>query len=433
VSNPPPLPSAAPYGARPAAPAPRVVVPHERPHLSRERLGRTLALLAAAAFALGALVAPGDLAASHAAERWGQLVVALAQGVVLGALVGISHRHRRTAARAAAVAAALTAAIVLLRHAPADVGAGWREAAALAAFSAAACGWAAGQGGRIAHGASASASASHVLALDYPLVGLVWLTTPVLWLLSTSATAASGAAAAACAGLFGGSLLASVRASRGPAAGGGTAGTVGAVAAWTAAGMAPLLAREPAATLVLVALVTIVAGATAPWLGPTVFERRFEQRALVRALPALAAAAFLVVVAPAGGAAGPDALAAAALAAPPADGALGAYVGLALVAGYAGAELRGRLEERSGRLWRGVAWYAVPLAAAAEAVRCSAGAGQPNLWRALAAVGAARLGTALYHAYRRHARALAAAGRTRHRVADAAGWPRRDARPRRPG
>jgi hypothetical protein len=404
--------------ATPAAP-PLVVIP-ARPHVTRERLGRALAALAVAAFAVPH-VAPDLAAAAAPVGPASHAVVAVAQAVVIGVLVGISHRYRRDAWRAVAVGVAASAALAVVELALRPPGASAAAVAAIAAAAAAACAGASRLGARIARGASASAPVTRVLAADYPLVGMVYLLTPALWLLAATARDAAGAGAAACAALFGGSLLASVRASRGPAARGGTPGTVALVAAWTGVSMAPLLAREPAAVCVLVGFVTAVAGATAPWLGPTVHERRFEQRALVRASPALVGAGLLAVISPAPpGQPGATSTVEALLGAPALGDALGAYAALALAAGYAAAELRGRRAERPARAWRRIAPDAALVAGGAEVLRAAVGAGAANVWRAAAAVGAARLGAALYHAYRDHAQALASAGRARGTVVDPA-------------
>ncbi len=409
MSIPPPILSAAPRraasGAYPAAL--RVVLPAERPHVTRRRLGRVLAAVAAAAFAVSGGDAAGDVGATSAVAR---AVVALAQGTLIGALLGISHRHRRDAWRAGAVGAVVSAALALARGGwPAVDALPAPETLAEAVLAAAACAWVAGRGARIARGSSTSAPVADVLAVDYPLVGLVYLCTPALWLLAAAAQSAAGAAAAACVGLFGGSVLASVRASRGPAARGGGLGTAALVAGWSAASMAPLVAREPAATLTLVGLVTAATGMTGPWLGPTVRERRFEQRALLRAGPAIVGAFVIAVITPA-----TDPAAhgwATLLRVPRVDSALAGYAGLALVAGYAYAELCGRLEGRAARAWERAAALAVPLAAAAEAARGAVHAGAPSVARGLLAVAAARLGAALYRAYRDHAVAIRRAGR----------------------
>jgi hypothetical protein len=409
--------------ARPPAeaPAPRVVVPVERHHVTRERLGRALAALATAAFALAALASRADFGAGHAPALWAEAIVALARGVVLGAVVGVTHRHRRGrswAAVGAAVTAATVTAIVLVPSPTWEQERAWLHTVGLAALSAVACARASVVGARVARGASASAALSRLLVADYPLVGLVGLITPALWLLAAQAVDLAGVAAAACLALFGGSLLASVRASRGPAARGGAPATAAAVAVWTATSAAPLIALEPAATLALIGVMTLVAGTTAHWLGPTMHDRRFERRALVRGAPALAGALVLGTLAPnAADARFADPLDLVA-AWPTLDGALGAYAGLALVAGYAAAELRSRAEEPAPILWRRIAPWVALGAAVAEGTRAALGAGAPTVWRGLLAFAAARLGAALFSAHRDHVRALLAAGRTRPAVSD---------------
>jgi hypothetical protein len=412
VSISPHILSAAPRRAAHAPqPAPlRVVLPAERPHVTRRRLGRVLAAVAAAAFTVAGLQPAAEGGAASDAAR---AVVGLAQGTFIGALLGISHRHRRDSMRAGIVGAAVAAALVLVRAG------GWGAVPApatlaLAALAAAACAWTAARGARIGRGTSTSAPVTGFLAVDYPLMGLVYLCTPALWLLADAARDSAGAAAATCVALFGGSVLASVRVSRGPAARGGTAGTAALVAGWAVLSMAPLVAREPAATLTLVGLVTAVAGATGPWLGPTARERRFEQRALLRAGPALVGAFAIAVITPSSDPA-PDGWETL-LRLPTPDSALGAYAGLALVAGYAVAELRGRLEGRSAHTWDRLTALAVPLAAAAELARGAVLAGAPSVGRAALALAAARGGAALYRAYRDHAIALRRDGRAHRAV-----------------
>jgi hypothetical protein len=215
-----------------------------------------------------------------------------------------------------------------------------------------------------------------------------------------------------------------VRASRGPAARGAALGTALLVGAWAAVSMAPLLGREVISGLTLVGVMTLFAGATAQWLGPTSRDRRFEQRALVRASPALAGALALALLpAPA---ARPGEPFEAAIAWPVLDGAFATYVALALVGGYAAAELRGRATELPGDAQRRLTRYAGVAVAAAECGVALLGVGTASVWRALVALAAARLGVAVYHAHRNHVRALRIAGRARSAaVASPAEWPRR--------
>jgi hypothetical protein len=385
-----------------------VVAPAPAPRRTRQRLGRVLAAAAVVAFTLAG-GAPAEADVVEAAGRWTALLLAAAQGAVVGALIGVSHR-RAGAARPAAVVGAGLAAALAVAGGP-DAWAAVAPRAAVTAFSCAAAAWLAA---RLSRGTSAAAPVAGALSADYPLVGLVYLALCAAWLLASTATTAVDAAAASCVALFGASLIASVRASRGPAARGGAAGTALLVACWAALGLAPLCAREPVATLTLVLVLTLTAGATAAWLGPTATERRFERRALLRAAPALAGAAVAHVL-------GADAMPGplgweGALVLPAIDGALGAHAGLAALCGYAAAELRGRAPETPHEAWRAVAPWVVALAAGAELARELLHGAGASAWRAALAVGAARLGAALYHAWRDHVQALARVGRARARV-----------------
>jgi hypothetical protein len=393
--------SATPHGRARVVPA-APVGPRDRPHVTRERLGRALIGLTVGAFVL-----------AHPAAYWGDepgpgataafLTVAAAQGAVVGALLGLSHRHRRTAPWAAVMGALAAAALAWWygfgAAVPAEAGSAVAAAAALAAAT---------LGARVVRGASTSAAVTRVLAADYPLVGLVWLATPALWLAASDAAGAAGAGATACVALFGASVIVSVRASRGSAARGGDAATVAGAGAWALTGATPLAAREPVLAAAIVGLVMTGAWAMARWSGPPNPDRRFEQEALLRASPALVAAALLTLGADA--ARDERTLAAQFVAVPAVDGALGAYAALAVVAGYAGAEWRGRRQERPSRAWRRLSPDARLLVVSAELARAVLG-GAPNLWHALAALAAARLGAALYHSYREHVQALRAAGR----------------------
>jgi peptidoglycan/LPS O-acetylase OafA/YrhL len=127
--------SATPHGRARVVPA-APVGPRERPHVTRERLGRALIGLTVGAFVL-----------AHPAAYWGDepgpgataafLTVAVAQGAVVGALLGLSHRHRRTAPWAAVVGALAAAALAWWygfgAAVPAEAGSAVAAAAALAA------------------------------------------------------------------------------------------------------------------------------------------------------------------------------------------------------------------------------------------------------------------------------------------------------------
>jgi hypothetical protein len=384
------------------------VLPVERPSVTRERLGRVLALLLVAGFAAAAAVGRAAPGVDAAAPGWPLAMIGVGQALALGALIGTSHRHRRRWSPATAGAVAAAAALALARLDLDEGAAAWPGAAALGALAAIACAWAAGESARFARRPHAAGAVTHLVAADYPLVGLVWLTTAAVWLLAADAGDLRGTAATACAALFGGSLLASVRASRGPAARGGGLATAALVGAWAAVAVTPLAVHAPGQAFACAATVAAIAGGTAPWLGATVRERRFEQRALVRAAPALAGA---VVLAWTGRLSG-QGLGSwdGAVLWPTMDGGFAAYAALGAVVGYAAAELRSRRREPRGEAWRRLSPDARLLVVSAELARAVLG-GAPNLWHALAALAAARLGAALYHSYREHVQALRAAGR----------------------
>ena len=298
-----------------------------RPSVTRRRLGAVLIVGALGSFAVAGLghgtVTAGGWSVAAAPNRLAEPGLAAAEGVVLGVLLGLAWRHRASVTRAAALGAVSGAVL-------ATVGA-WSTgmldptSALVTMVACVAAAWLARHSVRPGHDGRDSAVRGVVCAADYPLVGAVALCTPVAWL--ASALGAPGVWAAIPLAAFGGALLATVRASRGPAARGGVVATCTLVVAWAAVATAPLAARDLSAGVVAVALAVGAGVAVGAWLRAHVSDRRFEQRALGLAAPALVAAgSALVVTAPAG-----------------IEGAwTGAYLGFALVAGYAGAEARGR-------------------------------------------------------------------------------------------
>ncbi len=250
------------------------------------------------------------------------------------------------------------------------------------------------------------------LALELPVVGLVYVTLPLLTLAGLTAggapTAAGARALALVAlGAFGGTLLGTVqRRHLAPTRAAGPAGTAGVAALWFAIGALPAVTTAPAA---------YAAGAAATagcvWLvgrrgtgGVRAIERRFESEALGRAAPWLAA--YLALV-PLGDPA-------------PADwNRLTILRDLEHVAGftvlgYLLAEAWGRREWR----YRHSVWRVTLVGAGTAAAAVAAGSWDAGLPTGVAAaVGvaaravAAAYGGWIYHLQRGHVRALVAARR----------------------
>ncbi|MGZ8469284.1 MAG: hypothetical protein ACXW61_07345 [Gemmatirosa sp.] len=402
------------------------MAPERIPPLRRTRRRLGVALVGYTA-GLGVLAA-----ASSAPLRWPEspdvqwsLAPAVAgllalQGAVLGALLAYARRRAGNARRGLALGAVLGAALELVRLAqdavlrplaptPAALG------AALAAVFVTA----------LLRRWHARRAIAGILALDYPLVGAAYLALPVLWLGAQRPAGGGPPWEALAFALFGGSLAASVRASRGVAARGGVPGTALLVAGVAAAAALPLGVREPRPWLVGAAVVGLLAAAHAPRFDPGAAERRFEQRALRRALPLLALAIVLLVAAPLLVPAEhwSEAWTGAWRATPwlhvPDHGArlaLLELVGAATLAGYVAAEWRARLEEARRHVWRRLAPWAIGAIAAAEAVRGLVPGDAAQLARALVALAAVRAGVALYHLQRDHVRALVQVGQGASRV-----------------
>lgn len=140
---------------------------------------------------------------------------------------------------------------------------------------------------RLEHGGDVVRS----LSLDLPLMGLVYLVVPLLWLSGLgTAGAAPRLVLTLLLGLFGASLIASMQAHHfGPAAKLPLGSAAGLAAAWFAVGAFPALLLWPRVVLgfvVAVAAWTAWQGAAKATARP---ERRFELPALRRAAPWLAA------------------------------------------------------------------------------------------------------------------------------------------------
>jgi hypothetical protein len=410
---------------RHAGPAP-LLAPERVPPLrvTRRRLGVAL---------VGYTAALGVLAAASAAPlRWPEspdvawtlapaaAATLLAQGAVLGALLAYARRRAGNGRRGLALGAALGAVLALVGLTQEEV---LRPLAVVpAALGGASAAMTVTLLVRRWHARRAIAG---ILALDYPLVGAAYLALPALWLGAQRPTAGGPPWEALAFALFGGSLAASVRASRGAAARGGVAGTVLLVAGGAAAAAMPFGMRAPGAWLAGAAIVGLLAAAHAPRFDPGAVERRFERRALRRASPLLGLALALLIAAPlvAPGASWTDAWAVRWRATPwlhvpdvAARLALLELVGAATLAGYVAAEWRARLEEPRRHVWRRLAPWAVGVIVAAESVRAFIPGDAAQLVRALVALGAVRAGVALYHLQRDHVRALVQVGRGASRV-----------------
>ncbi|HEX5831940.1 MAG TPA: VanZ family protein, partial [Gemmatimonadaceae bacterium] len=193
------------------------------------------------------------------------------------------------------------------------------------------------------------------LALELPLVALLYLALPLAWLDAlTSAGRATGGLPLLLLGLFGASVLASVHAAHlSPWGMAGRGATTAVAGAWFVVATLPAWRAEPLPLLVQLLLVALFAWWRAGRLEPVGGERRWEGRALLRAAPYYGAYLLLLPFgAPAGTGPLHERL-----------GILHAAEGVAAftLLGYLVAEARGRREHR----WpRGVA-PAFPLAAGA--------------------------------------------------------------------
>ncbi|MBV9879113.1 MAG: hypothetical protein JO180_01400 [Gemmatirosa sp.] len=290
-----------------------------------------------------------------------------------------------------------------------------------------------------------------LVAPDLPLVGGAYLAAPLLWL-AADAEARSGPGRGAWSvlllGLFGTSLLASARASRGPA-GGGVLTHAAAAIAWFVIGASPLFAASPARAWQLTGMIACFGAAYPMLLGSRGRERRVEGPALRRAAPFLAIYTGLGALAPLAAARAGTAgawIGWVAIDAAAAPAGWSEPIALFALCGYVIAELRGRREDSPGATWRGMARWIVPAAVVVGALRVAGRMSEPARTApaalaltlgcsVVALVLSARLGAALYALQRGHARAhasrfgvreLAVAPRGREAVASRrGGWPGR--------
>jgi glycopeptide antibiotics resistance protein len=253
------------------------------------------------------------------------------------------------------------------------------------------------------------------LSLELPLMGLVYLLVPLLWLGSLAAREQPlRVAPLLLLGLFGGTLLAGMQRHRfGPAGSLGVGGVALAAAGWMALGVFPALVFHPAVALPVLATVALATAweASSPDASP---DRRFEARTLRRAAPAFGAYLLAMVLAPlaSGTAAWTGWLGFAGRAA-----SLGTAEQLHLlesvaaltVLGYLLAEARSRRELPFGALAPRLAAECGVAAAAVEGVRGFQPAWGASLAQTGMLVGAGLLGGWIFHLQRDHVRALGAA------------------------
>jgi hypothetical protein len=254
------------------------------------------------------------------------------------------------------------------------------------------------------------------LGLELPLMGLVYLLVPLLWLAGL-ARGEGWFAFLPTAGfaLFGATLLATIqRLHFGPHGIVDARGMVLGAVVWFLAGTIPTLragALLPlAAIAAMVALVTWRGGMAPEAIGT---QRRFEVTALRRSAPVLALALLALAAQPLGDGVGAWrmswglAVARGAGAAPLATrtilGVVEAFAAFT-VFGYLLAELRSRHEASFGAAWRRLLAWSVPCAAMAVAVRGFAPGGSASVSAALALNAAALYGGWLYHLLRSHVR-----------------------------
>lgn len=275
-------------------------------------------------------------------------------------------------------------------------------------------------GGALLHGAVVrrirlSPGAVGRLSLELPLMGLVYLLVPLLWL----GCLAAGPQLLRLAplfllGLFGARLLASLQRNRfGPSGILGVRGVAVAAAGWMALGLSPALVYHPWAVAALAAAVGLVAGREASRPGGASPERRFEAHALRRAAPAFAAYLLATVLAPLASASGGwtawigFAGRAAALSTPEQLHLLESVAALTVL-GYLLAEARSRRELPYPAVAPRLAAECALAAAALEGMRGFHPAWGASLAQFLVLVGAGLLGGWIFHLQRDLVRALVA-------------------------
>ncbi len=272
---------------------------------------------------------------------------------------------------------------------------------------------------RLARRISMDARTVGKLSLELPVMGLVYLLVPLLWLDGLAGTGSSTTVWPLLAlGLFGASLLAAVQRHHFGPNRLLSRGTMAAAASlWFLVGAFPGLA--PRASIVLVVMLAAVGAfvwtRSADRSGARSINRRFESRALTEAAP-FYVAYLLLLVAPVAGATESSWSVTVGFAAAMGVWAAGSVLHVVeLVAaftllGYMLAEFRGRRESRFRAGARYVAAWAAGAAVVCEALEGFHPDGSASLARLTLLVVAALYGAWLYHLQRAHVRRLLGRG-----------------------
>jgi len=273
---------------------------------------------------------------------------------------------------------------------------------------------------RLAHRFAMDARTVGKLSLELPLMGLVYLLVPLLWLdgLAGGNYSATNLWPLLALGLFGASLLAAVqRHHYGPNGLLSRGMMTAAACVWFLIGGFPGLA--PRASLVLFVMLAAVGAfvwtRSADRSGARSINRRFESRALAEAAP-FYAAYLLLLVAPAQGATASDWNVSVGFVATMGVWAAGSVlhvvetVAAFTLLGFMLAEFRGRRENRFREGARHVAAWALGAAIVAEVLEGFRLDGSASVARLTLLVVAALYGAWLYHLQRAHVRRLLGRG-----------------------
>jgi glycopeptide antibiotics resistance protein len=257
------------------------------------------------------------------------------------------------------------------------------------------------------------------LSLELPLMGIVYLLVPLLWLTSMAAGAEPlGMLPLLFVGLFGGRVLAALQHHHfGPAGALSPRGVAGVAAGWMLVGAFPTLASQPILGGAAILAVSAAAGAEAARLGRSqrTPERRFEVRTLRGAAPWLGAYFAAMMLVPLARCASPwtwwvgfsgrvEALGTAE------QLYLLESVAALTVVGYLLAEIRSRRELAFRAVAPRLILECGLLSAAVEGVRGFQVAWGASLAQLLLLWGAGLLGGWIYHLQRDHVREIASQG-----------------------
>lgn len=255
------------------------------------------------------------------------------------------------------------------------------------------------------------------LSLELPLIGLVYLLVPLLWLRSTVPPRDAAALLPLLPlGLFGAWLLAALQRHHfGPGGVLSARGVAGVAAGWVLLGTFPLLPYHPLLVSVGIAAVAVAAWWEARRIpGRGAGERRFEEPALRRAAPWLASYFVALMAVPLAGGAGPWTgwigfpASATAIGTAEQIAVLEAVAALTVL-GYLLEEARGRRELSYGRRVPRLALECGAAAAVLEVARGPQPATGASLAQLLLLLAAGLLGGWIYHLQRDHVRSLLAA------------------------